>query len=156
VSIDADRGMEARMHADLSVTAKNDLAELARVSHLVEDFGARHALSPPLIFEVNLALDEVLTNVISYGYDDHGTHNITVRITLRARELVLEVEDDGRPFNPLEVRPPAVDQPVEQRPVGGLGVFLVRKMMDELEYRRVHGKNLLVMRKSTVGRDRAT
>ena len=144
------------MTADLSVTARNDLAELARVSRLLEEFAARHAVPPPVVFDVSLALDEMLTNVISYGYDDDGTHDIAVRVTLHANELVLEVEDDGRPFNPLEVPPPALHQPLRERPIGGLGIYLARQVMDDVAYRREGGKNLLVMRKSCVKGENTT
>jgi len=131
----------------LTVTLKNHLTEIERVSHIVEAFGEKHGLPPRLIFEVNLALDEVLTNVISYAHDDGAEHDIAVRLSLAERVLRVEVEDDGRPFNPLEVAEPDISRPPEDRPIGGLGLRLVRKLMTGLAYRRQQGKNVFVMRK---------
>ncbi len=140
------------MSEPVIIRLKNDLAELERVGIAVEAFGARHGASTAAIFDVHLALDEVLTNVMSYGYTDDRTHEITVRLGISdgrsPRRIEVQVEDDGRPFNPLEVPPPNVDAPVEDRPIGGLGIYLVRRAMDDLEYRRQRGKNVLVMRKT--------
>jgi serine/threonine-protein kinase RsbW len=138
------------MDAQGSFTLKNRLSELERASRFVEEVGKRCGLPAKAIFETNLALDEVLTNLISYAYEDAGEHDIVVRLKVYGEEIALEVEDDGRPFNPLEVTPPRLDVPVDQRPVGGLGIHLVRKVMDGLEYKRHGGKNLLVMKKRVV------
>ena len=135
------------MTALLTVTLKNHLAEIERVSHMVEAFGEQHGLPARLLFEINLALDEVLTNVISYAHADGAEHDIAVRLSLAGRDLLVEVEDDGRPFNPLEAPEPDISRPVEDRPIGGLGLRLVRKLMTGLAYRRQQGKNVLVMRK---------
>jgi len=135
------------MTALLKVSLKNQLAEIERVSHIVEAFGKQHGLPPRIIFEVNLALDEVLTNVISYAHDDGAEHEIAVRLSLAERELRVEVEDDGRPFNPLEVAEPDITLPPEDRSIGGLGLRLVRKLMTGLAYRRQGGKNVFVMRR---------
>lgn len=129
------------------ITVKNQLSELERVSHIVEQFGERHGLPAQMVFEINLGLDEILTNVISYAYADGHAHEIVVRLVMTAEALTLEVEDDGRPFNPLDVPAADVTQTVEHRPIGGLGVHLVRKVMSELAYRRQHDKNVLVMKK---------
>ncbi len=135
------------MVAQASIQLKNDLAELERLSQAIADFGAESGLSAQFLFSVNLALGEIVTNVISYGYEDSGDHMITVRFLLGEGELTAEVEDDGRPFNPLDAPEPDLDAPLEDRPIGGLGIHLVRKVMDRLEYRRRAGKNLLVMKK---------
>jgi anti-sigma regulatory factor (Ser/Thr protein kinase) len=135
------------MSALLKVTLKNQLAEIERVSHVVEAFGKQHGLAPRVVFEVNLALDEILTNVISYAHDDGAEHDIAVRLSLAERELRIEVEDDGRPFNPLEVAEPDITLPPENRSIGGLGLRLVRKLMTSLAYRREGGKNVFVMRR---------
>lgn len=143
------------MNGELTLTVKNDLTELARVSSAVAEFGQRHALPAAVLFDLHLALDEILTNIISYGYDDNREHEIVVRVTLPAgsqpRRIELEVRDDGRPFNPLDAAQPDVSAPVAERPVGGLGIYLVRRVMDDLEYRRQQGKNVLVMRKTLAG-----
>ncbi len=130
-----------------TIALPNQLTELERVAREVEAFGEAHGIAAELIFKVTVALDEILTNVISYGYPEGGEHVITVRLAVKAAELVIEIEDDGCPFNPLTVAPPDLRKSTEERPIGGLGLQLVRKMMDRLEYRREQDKNLLVMSK---------
>ena len=133
------------MGGQSAIVLANRLTELERVAHEVEAFGDAHQIAAKVIFNVSLALDEVLTNVISYGYPEGGEHVITVRLALQAAELVIEVEDDGCPFNPLEIAPPDLEEVPEERPIGGLGLHLVRKVMDRLEYRREQDRNILVM-----------
>ena len=133
------------MTAHLTFTLTNRLAEIERVSHLVEAFGKQHALPARVVFDLNLALDEVLTNIISYGYDDGVEHTITVRLALADDAVHVEVEDDGRPFNPLELVEPDLTGPVEDRTIGGLGLCLVRKLMTGLAYARQEGKNVFGM-----------
>lgn len=135
------------MNAQAEVRCRNDLSELARVGQVTTTFGEQHQLPEQLIFEVNLALEEVLVNVISYGYDDQNEHEIVLHLSIQDEEVWATVEDDGRPFNPLEAAMPDLEQEVEERPIGGLGIHLVRKVMDSLEYTRQQGKNRLVMKK---------
>ena len=99
---------------------------------------------------LNLALEEILVNVIAHGYQGSADHQIIVRLALDDGEVRAEVEDDARPFNPLEAPEPDLSKPLEERPIGGLGIHLTRKMMDGLVYRRQGDKNLLVMRKKVV------
>jgi len=136
------------MNDSITLTVRNQIEALAPLTQSVEAFGARHHLSEAVVFAVTLALDEIVTNVVSYGYDDSADHDIHVCMSLRADDLIVEVEDDGRPFNPLEAEAPDLDASLADRKVGGLGIHLVRKLMDGLEYHREQGKNRLVMRKS--------
>lgn len=125
---------------------RNDLAELQRLNQLVSDFAEHHGLPSELVFRLTLVLEEIITNVISYGYEDEMEHEISVRLSWEDPDMKIEVEDDGRPFNPLEAPPPDMVKPLAERPVGGLGIHLVREMMDKLEYRRENDKNLLVLK----------
>jgi len=134
----------------ISITLKNQLSEIERLSQVLDEFGRLHDLPIRDLRAMNLALDEILTNVISYGYDDHHEHRITVRLSLAHGELIAEVEDDARPFNPLEFPAADTEKPIAERPIGGLGIHMVRKLMDQLEYQRQHAGNLLVMRKKIV------
>ncbi len=131
----------------LTISLRNALDELERVAGLVEAFCATRGVPARTTFEINLALDEVLTNVISYAYPAGSVHTITVRVAHEPQQLVIAVEDSGRAFDPLAVPTPNVSGPLEERSAGGLGVFLVRSVMDELEYHRQDGKNVLIMRK---------
>ena len=130
----------------LFVLLRNDLAELQRLNQLVTEFAEHHGLPSELVFRVTLVLEEIITNVISYGYEDEMEHEISVRLSWEDPDMKIEVEDDGRPFNPLEAPPPDMVKPLAERPVGGLGIHLVREMMDKLEYRRENDKNLLVLK----------
>ena len=130
-----------------AITVANRLSELERVSGHVETFGGGHGVPAKTLFEIRLALDEVLTNVIEYGYVDTHDHDIEVRLAITDNVVAIEVEDDARPFNPLALPPPDVTQAVEERPIGGLGVHLVRQVMSGLAYRRERGKNILIMEK---------
>ena len=141
------------MTAALSVTLVNDRSEVERLSRLVDAFGEAQGLQPDAIFSVNLALDEVVTNIIRYAHADDGRkHPIVVRLTLEPGVLTAEVEDDGRAFNPLEAPAPDLHASIEERPVGGLGIHLVRSVMSSVEYRREDGRNVLTMKKEIVSR----
>jgi sigma-B regulation protein RsbU (phosphoserine phosphatase) len=146
--LSGDNRCDATMSKPMSILFKNKLSEIERLGQVVEEFAELHHLPPNLAFEFNVALEEILTNVISYGYEDSGEHEIMIRLSCTAEEMTAEVEDDGRPFNPLEAVEPDTNKPLEERSVGGLGIHLVRKFMDKVEYKRQQGKNLLMMKKS--------
>ena len=133
--------------AELTLRLINKLDEIARMAEAVEAFGAAHHLTDEIIFAFNLSLDEVVTNVISYAYADVQDHTIDVRLWLDGEVLRAEISDDGRPFDPIEVPQPNIDAPIEERRIGGLGVYLVREMMDTLEYAREGGRNVLRLSK---------
>ena len=128
---------------------KNQPSELERLNQTLAEFAQRHHLSAEVLFAMTLALEEIVTNVISYGYDDSEEHQIRVRLSFEKGNFTAEVEDDGRPFDPLAVPEPDTEKPIEERPVGGLGIHLARKLMDGLEYKRQGNKNLLIMKKKT-------
>ncbi len=133
---------------ELTVRLVNRLEEIGRLAAAVEAFGAAHQLPDAVIFAFNLSLDEVVTNVISYAFTDVQEHPIDVRLRLMGDVLEAEVTDSGRPFNPIDVPTPDLDAPIDERRIGGLGVHLVREMMDSLEYKREHGRNVLRLTKS--------
>ena len=134
-------------HDALSITCPNRRAEIGKAAELIEAFGAAHGLSPEVVFKLNLALDEVVTNIISHAYDDEDDHQIAIRVELDGEGVSVRVEDDGRAFNPLDAPTPDLGLDLANRPIGGLGVHIVRSVMDALEYRRENDRNILVMRK---------
>ena len=130
---------------ELNLTIVSRIEELRRLAALVEEFGAGENWPPDLVFQVNLVLEEVAINVINYGHDG-GLHEIEIALTSELDALTIEVIDDGRAFDPTEdAKVPDVTLPMEERPVGGLGVYLVRTMMDEMRYRREEGRNHLTL-----------
>jgi anti-sigma regulatory factor (Ser/Thr protein kinase) len=130
-----------------AITLRNDLGELERLHAWITDFGISCSLSPRSLHAVNLALEEIVTNVISYAYDDGARHFIDVRLEMHGEEVIAEVEDDGKPFNPLEAPPPDLTTPIEDRAAGGLGIFIARSSVSTLAYVRRGGKNVLTMKK---------
>jgi anti-anti-sigma factor len=139
------------MKATTEIAVKNRLTELERVSRFITEFGQRQGLSTRTVGELDLAVSEIVTNIISYAYDDTHEHKIVVRLAVKANDVAVEIEDDGRPFDPVSVAAPPLDLPLEQRPVGGLGIHLVRKLTDAVAYQRLHDKNLLRLRKAASG-----
>jgi serine/threonine-protein kinase RsbW len=130
----------------------NQRTEIERVVEFAERFGEEHQLSAELVMTIHLVLDEVVANIINHAYDDSAEHQIRVTLALEGSELGIRVEDDGRAFDPLAAPPPDLDLPLEERPVGGLGIHIVRSVMDAVEYQRDGGRNVLSMRK-TIGRN---
>jgi anti-sigma regulatory factor (Ser/Thr protein kinase) len=118
----------------------NDMSELARVAASVESFAAHHNLSNGVVVALNVSLDEILNNIISYAYEDAGHHDIMVRLELRHETIEVVVEDDGKPFDPLAVSTP---RPRSETAVGGVGLHFVRNLMDQLEYAHRDGINRL-------------
>lgn len=135
------------MTEQATLILKNDVAELERVLALVTATCARHSISSEIEYDLNLAMDEIITNVARHAYPEGGVHQFTLDITVSDEEFVARVEDDGRPFDPLAHPTPKLDVPLEERKEGGLGIFLVRQIMTSVAYQRVEGKNILTVRK---------
>ncbi|MBM4122674.1 MAG: DUF3365 domain-containing protein [Nitrospira sp.] len=143
------QGMDNQASAKgaLRLVLRNRLSELSRLGEAIEQFAERHGLPQQVVYAVNLALEELVTNIISYGYADAAEHHIVLWLSFRNGQLRAEIEDDGRPFNPLEAPKPDLSQPLDERPIGGLGIHLLTTMMDGVEYRRQEGKNRLILTK---------
>jgi serine/threonine-protein kinase RsbW len=133
--------------ATASLELANRIEEVNRLRAFVQQFASNCRLSGEVVGELRLALEETVTNVVQNAYDDGRAHTIRVELAREVSCVTARVEDDGRPFDPLSRPIPPVDRPVAERPVGGLGVWLVRNTMDEVGYRREQDKNILVMRK---------
>lgn len=131
------------MNKELFITVKNDISEIVRLSEVVEQFGEIHNLSLKIIFDLNLALEEFLTNVIKYSYGDNQEHLININISLIEDEIIIVIEDDGNSFNPLEISEPDIKKPPEKRKIGGLGIHLIRNLFDQLKYERKNNKNIV-------------
>ena len=132
---------------EYSFELKSSLSELDNLSQNLEYFGQKIGLSKKLIFEINLALDELFTNIISYGFKDKKEHIIKVTLTPQNEELCLCIEDDGVPFNPSDFEIPDVACSVDNCKIGGLGIHIMRKLMDEICYQRCDDKNVLTLKK---------
>ena len=117
--------------------------QLEQISAAVEALGERDDSPFDLVFKINLVLEELGVNVVNHGGD---ASEIEVSLAVSPDTVTVEIVDDGQPFNPLTDAPePDLEAALEDRPIGGLGVYLVREMMDELHYTRQDGKNRLAM-----------
>jgi len=130
-----------------SFELKNDLSGLKALCKHLNKFGRLTGLSEACITDVNICLDELFTNIVSYGFDDDLEHIIRFTIDLDNRVLTLTIEDEGIPFNPLEKKAPEVPVDLIDVRIGGLGIHIVRKLMDDIRYKRKQGKNKLTMKK---------
>jgi anti-sigma regulatory factor (Ser/Thr protein kinase) len=127
---------------------KNNLSELSSLCEHLESIGNELGLSRKCLFEVNLALDELFTNIITYGFKDQAEHIIRVRLSAGPDSLTVTVEDDGIAFNPVERTSPDLACTLDECRVGGLGIHLMKNLIDDITYRRRGGKNILTMTKT--------
>lgn len=132
----------------VSFELKNSLGELSTLCEKLERIGEVLEIPRRLLFEINLALDELFTNIISYGFADTSEHIIRVRISAENDLLTVVLEDDGIPFNPVERLSPELPCTLEECKVGGLGIHLVKNLMDEVVYSRCGNKNVLTLKKT--------
>jgi anti-sigma regulatory factor (Ser/Thr protein kinase) len=132
----------------VSFELKNNLGELATLCEKLERIGGSLGIPKRLLFEINLALDELFTNIISYGFVDRSEHIIRVRVYMENDLLTVVLEDDGIPFNPVDRPAPKRPCTAEECKVGGLGIHLVKNLMDEVVYCRCGNKNVLTLRKA--------
>jgi len=126
-------------------TCRNDLAELPRVNAQLQQFIDGKGIPPQATYALELAMEELMTNIIKYGHDDGADHTIQIRIDLSPEHVVLTVEDDGFAFNPLENQTPDTTKLPEERKIGGLGLHMVREMSEQMEYRREGDYNITVV-----------
>jgi anti-sigma regulatory factor (Ser/Thr protein kinase) len=131
----------------MNIVVGTDISEIRRLHSSVSQFCRENRLSAEVEGDLSLALEEIFINVIRYAHPEGGKHEILVRLSLEQDCVIAAVEDDGAPFNPLVPSEPDTNSPLEERPIGGLGIHLVRNLMDRLEYRRIDDRNRLVMRK---------
>jgi serine/threonine-protein kinase RsbW len=130
----------------LEIEFKNRPGERQKLVDALQRFGREHHLRATVVNAIDLALEEHLTNLMTYGFPDGREHVIKVRLMVGS-EVVVEVEDDGLRFDPRQMPEVDTSVPLEQRPVGGLGIHLIRRFMDQVEYETQDNRNTLRMRK---------
>jgi serine/threonine-protein kinase RsbW len=133
---------------ELEFRIVNDLAAMGSLAEAVEAFVAEHRLPAEAANALYVSVDEAVSNAIAYGYPEGAHGEIAVRLRRRPGSVVLEVEDDGAPFDPLQAAPPDLTLPLADRPIGGLGIHLIRNLMDEMSYARRDGRNVLKLVKN--------
>jgi sigma-B regulation protein RsbU (phosphoserine phosphatase) len=134
-----------------TVVLRNQLSDLDTLDDLLDRFGKQGRLPAATMAELRIVCDDIVSNVINYGFPQGGDHDIEVGVELTGRRLVVTVSDDGVAFNPLAVAPPDTTLPLEQREPGGLGIHLVRSFTDEATYGRHGGRNMITLVKIVPG-----
>jgi len=129
------------------LSIENKIENLNQLAEFIEGFGEENNLSPKVVFELNLVLDELVTNIINYGYDDKDIHPIDIIIEKKDDLIEIKLIDDAREFNPLEKENVDLTVSLQDKQVGGLGIHLVKQKMDEIKYERKENKNILYMNK---------
>ena len=135
---------ESPVLEEVEVVIGNRTDELPRVMAVLDDLVRRHKL-PDAALDMHVALDEVLSNIVKYAYRDAASHDIRVRLKVSERQLEAEIEDDGRPFDPLHARQQERNVPLAERKPGGLGVDVVKRLMSHVSYARAQGRNRLTL-----------
>lgn len=131
----------------LHLTLRNQFEEIPPANEAISRWMEAAEAPPAADYLANLALEELVTNCVKYGYDDTAEHLIEVTLSLHDGELVMTVIDDGRAFNPLDLPPPDTSLAIEDRPIGGLGIHMLRQMSDGMDYERRDGRNHVTLRK---------
>ena len=131
-----------------SFKLKNTTSELNKLCRNLEQFCKTLGLTKKCIFQINLALEELFTNIVSYGYQNGADHWIKIAISHENGAVVIRIEDTGIPFDPFSVESPDTIGDIENCPVGGLGIHLIKKLMDEILYERCGNKNVLTIKKN--------
>lgn len=141
--------MPDRRRLDTVLASKR--SEIPRLAEIVQQFGRDNGLSVDDIMRIRLVLDEVVVNIVAHGYEDAGAENhhpIQIHLELDDRDvLTIRVTDNARAYDPRTAPSPRFDLPVEERRKGGLGVHIVKAIMDTINYQRVDGQNVLTLTK---------
>lgn len=134
------------MSANLTLNMEAQLDEIERIHAAVDILAEAEEWPPDLLFQIKLVLEEIGTNIVKYGYDEGSLEEIQITLTSESDCLTMEIIDNGKAYDPfVEAPPPDLDSPVPDRPIGGLGVYLVQQLMDEARYEREDGRNKVTL-----------
>jgi anti-sigma regulatory factor (Ser/Thr protein kinase) len=126
----------------------NNLSDLKALRQHLIDIGRDIGLPELSISEINVCLDELFTNIVSYGFEDDREHKIKFTIKVDDTMLIATIEDDGVPFNPLKKKAAELPTDVDSAQIGGLGIHITRELLDKISYERKRGINRLTIKKS--------
>ncbi len=121
------------------------MSELDKLTAFLEEVGEKLCLPAKCLFEITVALEEVFSNIVRYAFTDGRSHTIRIVAQLQRGKLSLSVEDDGQPFNPLTADPPQLERDLEKCNIGGVGIHLVKRLMDDVRYTRRSNRNELTL-----------
>ncbi len=124
----------------------NRMEEIRTIRVALEEFCEQQNFSSRELFQIQLSLEEIFTNVVSYAHNDDQEHEVEIIFSREGQIITVEILDDGYPFNPLQDAPElAVESSLEDRGIGGVGIRLAKQMMTELRYQRDNARNHLTM-----------
>jgi anti-sigma regulatory factor (Ser/Thr protein kinase) len=126
---------------------QNEVAEISKLAIFIEELGEEFGLSPELVFNLNLVLEEAVSNVILYAYPKEEHQIISLIARKKDNQLIFVLTDSGKEFDPTQAPDADITLSAEDRPIGGLGIFLIRQIMNTVEYQRIEGKNVLTLGK---------
>lgn len=130
---------------------KNDLKEIEKVRFVIDELFNKGTIDEGMSIKLNLVVEEMFTNIVNYAYSDKEFHQIDIIIEFGGGIFSTTLIDDGKEFNPLQHKVQDLNAPVEQRQLGGLGIHLMKNIMDEYEYKRENDKNILIIKKNIIG-----
>ena len=136
----------------IDIALASDLSALDEIARVIEKFGTAHALNQDLLSRLNLVLDELVTNSVSYALPALSAPELRLRLFIDQGSIVAQLEDNGEAYNPFEEAPePDTSLGIEERPIGGLGVFFVKKLTDSSTYERIDGRNRITLKNNIGG-----
>ena len=130
-----------------SIVLANDISEITRLYEFIENMGNDFSLSPDVVFNLNLVLEEAVVNIINYAYPKEEHQYIYLSATMKDGSIVLVLTDTGKEFDPTAAPEADITLSADERQIGGLGIFLIRQIMNEVKYERIEGKNVLTLEK---------
>ena len=130
-----------------SIVLTNDISEVGKLNAFVEEIGNEFSLSSDIIFNLNLVLEEAVVNVINYAYPKEEHEFIYLSAHMHEGSIILVLTDTGKEFDPTLAPEVDITLSADERPIGGLGIFLIRQIMNEVRYERIDGKNILTLEK---------
>jgi len=134
---------------EFSIDISNKVEEISKMNALIDQACEAWSIDVAHGHKVNLALEEIVSNIINYSFTTNTEHSIHISLHLIEDIVRITVSDDGKAFNPLEKKDPdSLDKSIEEREIGGLGIYFVKQFMDHVEYRRDDGKNILTFEKN--------
>ena len=136
------------MATELLLQLSNNRPEIRNLRNRFDIFAKDNELPNKVIHDVQLALDEIVTNIVEYGYDDDDKHFIDIKFILNEKSLKIIIIDDAKPYNILDNKDPDTSLSLDEKPIGGLGIYLVKRLMTNIDYDYRDGKNHLLLTKS--------
>lgn len=125
----------------------NEMGELEKIHSTLEELVSDWDIPIQLGMTLNLAIEEAFTNIVNYAFNDKHRHSIEIDFVKNNNRIEIMITDDGQPYDPTQKEDPQTDLPIDERPIGGLGIFLIKKLMDNVDYQRNSDKNILKLTK---------